>query len=102
MLQPLGISADAEAVYVGLAPMASGTVPEIARLTTTDPETTGRALQELRNLGLAAELSPGLWQALPLLEVANAMRAQRLSELEMAQFIKTMNRVIDALQAARS
>jgi DNA-binding CsgD family transcriptional regulator len=84
MLQPLGISADAEAVYVGLAPMASGTVPEIARLTTTDPETTGRALGELRNLGLAAELSPGLWQALPLLEVANAMRAQRLSELEMA------------------
>jgi sugar-specific transcriptional regulator TrmB/DNA-binding CsgD family transcriptional regulator len=84
MLQPLGISADAEAVYVGLAPMASGTVPEIARLTTTDPASTERALQELRGLGLAAELSPGLWQALPLLEVANALRAQRLSELEMA------------------
>src|SRR3954468_19857553 len=84
MLQPLGVGTDAEAVYVALAPMPSGTIPEIAKLTTTDSDTTEGALQELRGLGLAAELAPGLWQALPLLEVANALRAQRLSELEMA------------------
>ena len=33
---------------------------------------------------------------------ANQVAVDALSELEMAQFIKTMNRVIDALQAARS
>jgi DNA-binding CsgD family transcriptional regulator len=84
MLQPLGISTDAETVYVTLAPMPSATVPELARMTTVDPDATERSLLELRNLGLAAELSPGLWQSLPLLEVANSLRAQRLSELEVA------------------
>ena len=85
MLQPLGISADAEAVYVGARPDGLRHGP---RARPADHDRPGRrpsrALLELRNLGLAAELSPGLWQALPLLEVANALRAQRLSELEMA------------------
>jgi sugar-specific transcriptional regulator TrmB len=84
MLQPLGISAEAEAVYVVLAPVSSATVVELAKLTSTDPDRADHSLHELRGLGLAAELSPGLWQALPLLEVVNALRAQRLSELEMA------------------
>jgi hypothetical protein len=43
-----------------------------------------KSLEELRRLGLATELSPGLWQALPLPEVVKALRAQRLSEVEMA------------------
>ena len=33
MLQPLGISAEAEAVYVALGPLPSASVAELARLT---------------------------------------------------------------------
>jgi sugar-specific transcriptional regulator TrmB/DNA-binding CsgD family transcriptional regulator len=84
MLQPLGISPEAEAVYVVLAPLESATVPELANLTSSQAEHVEDHLEELRELGLAAELSQGLWQALPLLDVVNALRAQRLSELEMA------------------
>ena len=84
MLQPLGISAQAEAVYVVLAPLDSATIPELADLASAHPEHVDKQLEELRQLGLAAELSQGLWQALPLLDVVNALRAQRLSELEMA------------------
>lgn len=84
MLQPLGISPEGEAVYVVLAPMESATVPELADLASARTEHIEKQLEELRQLGLAAELSQGLWQALPLLDVVNALRAQRLSELETA------------------
>ena len=84
MLQPLGISAEAEAVYVVLAPTASATVAWVADLISVEADDVVRRLEELRTLGLAAELSKGLWQALPLLDVVNALRAQRLSEVETA------------------
>ena len=84
MLQPLGISADAEAVYVALAPLSSATVPELAELASREPEAVEQHLVELRRLGLAAEVSPGLWQALPLLHAVSALRAQRITELELA------------------
>lgn len=84
MLQPLGISARAEAIYVLLAPLESATLTELCDLTSGGPaETTGH-LEELRQLGLAAEVVQDLWQALPLLGVVNALRAQRLSEIETA------------------
>ena len=38
MLQPLGISAEAEAVYVALGPLPSASVVELARLTSSTPE----------------------------------------------------------------
>jgi sugar-specific transcriptional regulator TrmB len=84
MLQPLGVSAEAEAVYVALAPMGRATTSHLMDLThmTVGIEA---SLDELRRLGLATELSAGLWQALPALpEVVKALRAQRLSEVEMA------------------
>jgi hypothetical protein len=83
MLQPLGVSAEAEAVYVVLAPIGAATTTHLMDLT---HQTDGveESLEELRRLGLATELSPGLWQALPLPEVVKALRAQRLSEVEMA------------------
>jgi sugar-specific transcriptional regulator TrmB/DNA-binding CsgD family transcriptional regulator len=84
MLQPLGINSEAEAVYVVLAPLASATVPEIVNLTSQSTAATEGSLDELRGLGLAAELSPGLWQALPLRQVVSALKARRMSELEMA------------------
>lgn len=84
MLQPLGISPRAEAVYVLLAPMESATLAELCDLTSGEPEATKANLEELRQLGLAAEVVQDLWQALPLLGVVNALRAQRLSEIETA------------------
>jgi len=84
MLQPLGISADAEAVYVLLAPLESATLAELAKLTSGNAARTEANLEELRRLGLAAEVVQGLWQALPLLPVINALRAQKLTEIETA------------------
>lgn len=84
MLQPLGISAEAEAVYVLLAPLDSATPGELADLATRDEQQTIKRLEELRDLGLAAEVVRGLWQALPLLGVTSALRTQRLTEIETA------------------
>jgi hypothetical protein len=82
MLQPLGVSADAEAVYVALAPIGAATTTHLMDLT-HHSDGVEESLEELRRLGLATERS-GLWQALPLPEVVKALRAQRLSEVEMA------------------
>lgn len=84
MLQPLGISAEAEALYVVLAPLVSATVTELSRLAQCSPAAVKERAGSLRDLGLAVELSDGLWRALPLSEVVRALRAQRLTELEMA------------------
>ena len=83
MLQPLGVSADAEAVYVALAPIGAATTTHLMDLT-HHSHGVEQSLEELRRLGLATERSAGLWQALPLPEVVKALRAQRLSEVEMA------------------
>lgn len=84
MLQALGISVAAEAVYVVLAPAPSSTVAELASLSSTSERAVERCLDELRQLGLAAELSRGLWQALPLQTAVGALKAQRMTELEHA------------------
>ena len=84
MLQPLGISAEAEAVYVALGPLPSASVVELARLTASTPERVAKTLEELRKLGLATDSSLGHWRALPLLDVINQLKAQRLSEIELA------------------
>ena len=83
MLQPLGISAEAEAAYVALAPLSSASVDELAKLTGTTPDEVRDTLEELRRLGLATESSTN-WRALPLLDVVNHLKVQRLSEIEMA------------------
>ena len=45
MLQPLGISAEAEAVYVALGPLPSASVAELARLTSLIPEKVAATLE---------------------------------------------------------
>ncbi len=84
MLQPLGISAEAEAIYLVLAPIGSATRAELSELSSVPLEELERRLEELRRLGLATEMARGTWRSLPLPDVANALKAQRLSELEMA------------------
>jgi len=84
MLQPLGISAEAEAVYVALAPVPSASVDELAKLTGTTPDEVRDTLEVLRKLGLATVSTLGHWRALPLLDVVNQLKAQRVSEVELA------------------
>ena len=84
MLQPLGISAEAEAVYVALGPLSSASVDELAKLTGTTPDEVRDTLEELRKLGLATVSTLGHWRALPLLDVVSHLKAQRLSEIELA------------------
>ncbi len=83
MLQPLGISAEAEAVYVALGPLSSASVDDLAKLTGNTPDEVSEILGELRRLGLATHSSMS-WRALPLLDVVNHLKAQRLSEIELA------------------
>ena len=83
MLQPLGISAEAEAVYVALGPLSSASVDDLAKLTGNTPDEVSDILEELRRLGLATQSSMS-WRALPLLDVVNHLKAQRLSEIELA------------------
>jgi sugar-specific transcriptional regulator TrmB/DNA-binding CsgD family transcriptional regulator len=85
MLQPLGISAEAEAIYVALGPLPSASAAELARLTSLTPEQVAENLEELRKLGLATDSSRGNWRALPLLDVVSQLKAQRLSEIELAR-----------------
>jgi DNA-binding MarR family transcriptional regulator len=59
MLQPLGISAEAEAVYVALGPLPSASVSELARVTSLTPEKVAETLEQLRSLGLATDSSRG-------------------------------------------
>lgn len=84
MLQPLGISAEAEAVYVVLAPIGNTSLDALVELVALPRQQVEGCLDELRMLGLATELSRGTWRTLPLPEAVKALRAQRLSEVEMA------------------
>ncbi len=84
MLQPLGISTEAEAVYVALGPHASATVNELAAVTARTPDQVGETLEQLRKLGLATMTPHGKWRTLPLLDVVSQLKAQRLAEIELA------------------
>ncbi len=84
MLQPLGISAEAEAVYLVLAPLEISSVADLASRCGSEPGHIQVQLSELKRLGLAAETAAGQWQALPLVDAAQSLRALRQSELDVA------------------
>lgn len=84
MLQPLGIGPEAEALYVALASLHSATTSDLVEVTRMETDQVLLLLAELRHIGLAVEISSGLWRPLSLTDVARGLRAQRLSELETA------------------
>ncbi len=84
MLQPLGISAEAETLYIALGPVNSASTAELAKLTSMPESVCEQAIQELQRLGLAANPELGRWRTLPLLDVVNQLKSQRLSEIELA------------------
>ena len=85
MLQSLGISADAEAVYVVLAQRGTATTEDLAETSTAyDAEGLQQHLRELVGVGLAAELCTEGWRALPLLDGVRILRERREAELRAA------------------
>ena len=84
MLQPLGISAEAETVYVALGPLPSATVDELAKRTSYTPDEVQDVLDQLGRIGLATESPSGSWHVLPLLDVVTQLKAQRFAEIELA------------------
>lgn len=105
MLQPLGISVEAEAAYVLLSRHDSPTVLELVRLVPGGNVVEMRnQLESLRNLGLATEVSVGRWQALPLLDAIHSLRAQRVSEIDSAAVAAEalQNRLLAATQTKQA
>jgi hypothetical protein len=101
MLQPLGISAEAEAAYVLLARHESPTVIELVRVAPgSNVVEMRRQLDALRELGLAAEIGGGRWQALPLLDAVHSLRSRRVSEIDSAAIAAEalQNRLLAATQ----
>ena len=78
MLQSLGVSSAAEALYLILAPLETAAVGQLAELMATDSDEATRALAELQSLGLARPSGADAWQALPLLDAVHALRSQRV------------------------
>lgn len=84
MLQPLGISPQAEALYVVLAPLGTAPLVELASVARQSVETIIEPLHELRQIGLATEVAANQWRALPLLNAAKGLQAKRQAELDAA------------------
>ena len=84
MLQSLGVSPSAEALYLVLAPLETSSVADLAELNGTPADDVVRTLAELQHLGLARPSGNDKWQSLSLLDAVHALRLQRVSELETA------------------
>lgn len=84
MLEPLGIPADAEALYVVLASGEDATPDELTVRTGLEDHVARARLDDLADLGLAVTVGHGRWRALPLTDVVKGLRAKRVSEVEAA------------------
>ena len=84
MLQSLGISSSAEAFYLVLATSESASVGELAELTGATEEVATAALSELHAHGLARPTGVDVWHSLPLLDAVQALRLQKVAELDAA------------------
>ncbi|MBB3328754.1 helix-turn-helix domain-containing protein [Microlunatus antarcticus] len=84
MLEPLGIPADAEALYVVLASLDEATAQELTQRTGTPVAQVAAHLDTLADLGLAVALGEGLWNSLPLGDVVKGLELRRRAEIEAA------------------
>jgi predicted ArsR family transcriptional regulator len=84
LLEPLGISADAEALYVVLASLDEATPDQLAVAASQSTETVRRQLDVLADLGLALTVGSDHWRTLPLTDVIKGLRGRRIAEVEAA------------------
>ncbi|GAB2585632.1 LuxR family transcriptional regulator [Microlunatus antarcticus] len=83
-MEPLGIPADAEALYVVLASLDEATAQELTQRTGTPVAQVAAHLDTLADLGLAVALGEGLWNSLPLGDVVKGLELRRRAEIEAA------------------
>lgn len=84
MLEPLGISADAESLYVVLASLEEADPDQLAARADLAPLSVRTHLDDLADLGLALAVGDGRWRTLPLSDVVKGLRAKRMAEVEAA------------------
>jgi hypothetical protein len=84
MLQSLGVSGSAEALYMLLAPLEAASESELVELGSISAEETAAVLAELQDLGLARPTGTGAWEPLPLLPAVGGLRIRRVAEIEAA------------------
>ncbi|MGI3779918.1 MAG: hypothetical protein ACRYG2_03995 [Janthinobacterium lividum] len=84
MLEPLGIPAAAEALYVVLASADELTAQDLTHRTGTPAPDVATHLDSLADLGLAVALGEGRWSSLPLGDVVKGLELRRLAEIEAA------------------
>jgi DNA-binding CsgD family transcriptional regulator len=84
VLEPLGIPADAEALYVVLASNDDATVDDLTGRTGLGAADVGARLDTLADLGLAVVLGEGRWRSLPVTDVIKGLKARRIAEIEAA------------------
>jgi len=84
LLEPLGIPADAEALYVVLASLDEATAAELTQRTGTPTGEVAAHLDTLADLGLAVALGEGRWNSLPLGDVVKGLELRRRAEIDAA------------------
>lgn len=84
MLQSLGVSSSAEALYLVLAPLETASTGQLAELNRLSADEAAQTLAELQALGLVRPSAGDVWQALPLVDAVHALRYQRVAEIEAA------------------
>ncbi|MFT4166828.1 MAG: hypothetical protein QM650_16445 [Microlunatus sp.] len=84
MLQSLGVSSEAEAVYLLLAPLEKATVAQLSELHDSDAEQIAETLAELQALGLVRQVGAEEWHSMALLDAVRILKAQRQAELDAA------------------
>ena len=81
MLQALGVSTEAESLYVQIARQEDVAITSLPHSDGEDPEA---LLGELQELGLIIEAAPGRVRALPLADAAKGIRDRRVAEIDAA------------------
>lgn len=84
MLESLGVSTAAEALYLVLAPLERASTAELAEMGTSTEEAASALLSELQAIGLVRQSGRDEWQPLPMVDAVNALRTRRVAELDMA------------------
>lgn len=83
MLQALGVSPEAEASYAHLFGLKVASIEQLMA-EGKDRCTVMEMLEHLEELGLAAPVDGGRWEAIPLPEAVRVLRARRTADLDAA------------------
>lgn len=84
MLESLGVSPTAEALYLILAPLDSASVSDLTELAKSDRSRILGTLSELQEHGMARPVGGEQWQSLPLLSAVGVLRMRRIAEVDAA------------------